>query len=141
MSAWGKIKNALSLMCIVFTVIISVMYAIGLIISDGGALFVPTPSKALLMLLFSAVLGFASLLLSKDGDSAGKVVIHALLCLGAFILVFVVGGNFPVAGDTSVIATVLYLIVYGVVMVGRALALRGQRRKKNDKAEYNSIFN
>ena len=46
-----KIKKALTLSCVIYTVIISVMFAIGWILSDAASLMVPTPSKALYILV------------------------------------------------------------------------------------------
>lgn len=140
MSTFAKIKRALSLTCVIFTIIISVMYVLGLMMSGQATLFVPTPTKALLMLLFSGILGFASLLLSKEGTSAPKLIIHAVLCLAAFILVFVVGGNFSVTGGAGIVASVFFLAVYGIVMIVRAIVCRKYRQKKVDSEEYTSVF-
>ncbi len=127
-------------MCVIFTVIISVMYALGMMMSDSVLLFIPTPAKALLMLLFSGILGFASLLLSKEGTSAARLICHVILCLAAFVLVFVVGGNFSVTGGTGIVAILFYLAIYGIVMAVRAIICRKYRKNKIDSEEYTSVF-
>lgn len=136
----AKIKRALALMCVIFTVIISLMYVLGLLMSDSAVLLVPTPGKALFILLFSSIIGFASLLLSKDGTSPGRLIFHVILCLAAFVLCFIVGGNFAVTGSTGIIASVLYLIVYGIVMAVRAVICRRYKKAAIESEEYTSVF-
>ena len=140
MIALAKVKKALSLMCVIFTVIISVMYVFGILASSEGQLLGPTPVMALLVLLFSAILGFASLLLSKEGTPAIRLALHAIVCTIAFVLVFVVGGSFSVTGDTGIIATAGFLVVYAVVMAVRAIVCRKYRRNKTESEEYTSVF-
>ena len=127
-------------MCVIYTVIISGMYLLGLLMSDSVSLFVPTPTKALLMLLFSAVLGFASLLLSKEGTSAGKLILHVLICTAVYVLVFIVGGDFSVTGGTGIVAVLFFLAIYGICMGVRAFVCRKYRKKKTDSKEYKSMF-
>ncbi len=140
MNTFSKIKRALSLMCVTFTIIMSLMYILGLLMSGQATLFVPTPTKALLILLFSGFLGFASLLLSKEGTPALKLILHGVICLSAFVLVFVVGGNFSATGGTGIVASVFFLAIYGVVMIVRAIVCRKYRQKKVDSEEYTSVF-
>lgn len=136
----SMIKRALSFMCVIYTVIISGMYAVGFLLSDSAVLLVPTPSKALLILLFSAVLGFASLLLRDSGTGALRMVCHYFICTVAFILTFIVGGNFPVTGGTSIVAIILFSLLYAVVMVIRAIVCRVRSKKNEQPEEYTSVF-
>lgn len=141
MDTFAKIKRALSLTCVIFTIIISAMYLLGLVMSDSIILFVPTPSKALLMLLFSAVIGFASLLLSKEGTSVGRLILHVAICTAVYALVFVIGGDFSVTGGAGVIAILLFLVIYGICMAVRFAVCRKYRKKNIDSKEYKSMFN
>ena len=136
-----KIKKALSLMCVIYTIIISVMFALGMLLSDSAGLLVPTPSKALLFLLFSAILGFASLILKDSGTGVLRILAHYVLCTVAFILAFVVGGNFPVTGGTSIVAVILFTVFYAVIMIIRAIVCRVKAKKTEKTEEYTSVFN
>lgn len=140
MDFFASIKRALTLMCAIYTVIISGMYLLGWAFSGTGVLLIPTPQKALLLLLFSGIVGFASLLLSKNGTGAVRLILNFLICLVAFILVFIVGGGFPVSGGTSVVAVILYLAVYIVAMILRAVIYRLFRAKATEREEYTSVF-
>lgn len=140
MGVLAKIKRALSLMCVIFTAVMSLMYAAGWLASGQETLFVPTPSKALTVLLFCGILGFASLLLSKEGTPVWRYVLHFLISLTAFIAVFLVGGGFPLTGGSSIVATVLYLLVYAAAMVIRGLVCRRSRSKATEAEEYTSVF-
>lgn len=135
-----KIKKALTVMCVIYTAIITVMYVIGWAVSDAASLFVPTPSKALLILMFSAVLGFASLFLSRDGTTAGKLVLHFAVCTAAFVVAFIIGGGFPVTGATSIVAVLMFIAVYAVVMAIRAIFCRRYRRAAVEAETYTSVF-
>lgn len=140
MSPLAKIKHALSTMCVIFTVIISVMYLLGWFVSDSVSLFVPTPSKALLILLFCGILGFVSLILRKDGTSAARYFLHFILCLVSFVVLIIIAGGFSLAGPSSIIATVFYLAVYAVVMAVRGIVGKRSRDKKTDSGEYSPVF-
>ncbi len=140
MDFFAYIKRALTLMCVVYTAIISGMYLLGWALSGTGVLFVPTPQKALLLLLFSATVGFASLLLSKDGTGAIRLILNFVICLAAFILIFIVGGGFPISGGTSVVAVIMYLAVYIVAMILRAVICRSRGKTNTESEEYTSVF-
>ncbi len=140
MSIFQKIKGSLTLMCVFYTVIISVMFLVGWIMSDSGVLLVPTPSKALLMLVFSMILGFSSLILSRQKTSVLRYVIHYLICTVSFILTFVVGGGFKITGGTSIVAVISFSAVYAAVMIIRGIFCRKYRQQIVDSAEYTSVF-
>lgn len=135
----AKLKHALTLTCVIYTVIISAMFALGWVLSDSASLLVPTPSKALLMLAFSAVLGFASLILKKDKTGAALTVLHYVICLAAFAVTVVVA-KVPLTGSVPVVGLILFTIIYATVMLIRAVVYR--RRVKNTviPEEYTSVF-
>lgn len=135
----AKLKHALTLMCVIYTVIISAMFALGWALSDSASLFVPTPSKALLMLLFSSVLGFASLILKKDKTGAALTLLHYVVCLAAFAVTVVIAGV-PLTGSTPVIGILLFTVVYAVVMAVRAIACRRRAKKIDTPEKYTSVF-
>ncbi len=136
----GAIKKSLTLMCIIYTAIISVMFFLGWMVSDSQMLFVPTPGKALVILIFSAVLGFASLCLSRNGTSAIRLILHFVICTAAYILAFVVGGGFKITGGGSIVAVLAFCIVYAIVMIIRAVICRKYRRQNVESEEYTSVF-
>lgn len=135
-----KIKRALTLMCVIYTVIISGMFLVGWSLSDSASLFVPTPSKALLMLLFSAILGFASLILRKEKTGATRTMIHYAICLAAFVVTVIIGGGVPLTGATPVIAGLLFTVVYAVIMAVRAVICRRSVKKTEQPEVYTSVF-
>ena len=105
----SKLKHALTLTCVIYTVIISAMFALGWVLSDSASLLVPTPSKALLMLAFSAVLGFASLILKKDKTGLVLTVLHYVICLAAFAaLYFKKAGPFTIIGLGALAGLMIY---------------------------------
>jgi len=127
-------------MCVVYTVIISIMFFFGWLLSDADSLLAPTPSKALLMLLFSCIVGFASLLLSENKTPVFRIVLHFAICFAAFILIFIVGGGFSLKGGAWIISTVIYCLVYGTVMVVRAIAGAIHRKNSDNEKEYTSVL-
>lgn len=142
MGITAKIKKALTLACVIYTVIISVMFAIGWLISDAATLMVPTPSKALCILAFSVVVGFASLILKNKGTGVLRFLLHYAVCLAAYVIAFVIGGGVSLTGSAPIIAVLLFTVVYFVVMILRAVFCRDRGGKTNDvqSEEYTSVF-
>ena len=137
-----KIKRALTLMCIAYTVIISLMYCLAFVFSSSASILVPTPTKALSALVFSLVIGLASLLLSPSGTPPLKLFFHFAVCLAAFALLFGAGGGFSLTGGTSITATLCFVCIYAFAMAVRAIVLRLQRKKSavDAESEYTSVF-
>lgn len=135
----AKLRHALTLMCVIYTVIISAMFALGWALSDSASLFVPTPSKALLMLLFSAILGFSSLILKKDKTGAALTLLHYVVCLAAFAVTVVLAG-IPLTGSVPAIGLILFTVIYAVVMAVRAIACRRKAKNIDTPEEYTSVF-
>lgn len=140
MGAFEKIKRTLTLMCVIYTVIISAMFLLGWVISDSASLFVPTPAKALLMLLFSFILGLASLCLKRERTSALRLIIHYLICVSSFFVTFVIGGGFSLTGGTSITALIAFTAIYAVVMAFRAVVRRKRKGWVSEPEEYTSML-
>ena len=142
METMAKIKKAFTLSCVIYTVIISVMFAIGWLLSDAASLMVPTPSKALFILIFSFAVGFASLILKRQGTGVVRFLIHYVVCLAAYVVAFIIGGGVSLTGETPMIAVLLFTVIYGVAMILRAVFSRiGNGKKKPVQTEeYTSVF-
>ena len=138
----AKIKKSLTLACVIYTVIISAMFAIGWLMSDTATLMVPTPSKAIYILAFSVVTGFASLLLKKKGTGVVRFLLHYAVCLAAYVIAFVIGGGVSLTGSAPIIAVLLFTAVYFVAVMLRAVICRDRGGKAKDarNEEYTSVF-
>lgn len=136
----AKLKHSLTLMCVIYTVIISGMFLCGFILSDSASLLVPTPSKALMMLLFSAFLGVSSLILSKEGTGVARTLLHYISCLVSFVLTVILGCRVNLAGAGPMIAVIGFTAVYAVVMIVRGIILRRKSKKIEIQQEYTAVF-
>ncbi len=131
-----RVITSLTKACVLFTCIITVMYILGWVMSDNAALLVPTPLRALLILAFCIIAGFADLLV-RGKLKASRTVIHYLICLAAFVLCFLLPSPSPKVGPFTVIAVIVFTVVYAVIITVRAVIYK----KKNDGDEpYVSVF-
>lgn len=135
-----KIKRVLTLMCVAYTVIMSLMYFLAFVFSSSASIWVPTPAKALCTLVFSLALGLASLLLSPSGTSPLRLFLHFAICLAAFAGLFIAGGGFSLIGGTSITATLFFVCIYAIIMTARAVILRLRNKRIDEDTEYTSVF-
>ncbi len=78
--------------------------------SDNAALLVPTPLRALLILLFCMICGFCDILVSVNKPKPIKWIINYILVLTAFILCVLIPSAAPKIGPFSMIAILVFSI-------------------------------
>lgn len=123
------IKRCVSVMCITYTAIITFISLLNLVVYTEGTKVSLMPSKALAVLGFAAVVGLASVFLSKEGTSAIKLTVHFVLCTAGFILFMVVCGGLSAVGSTGITAVMLFFVIYSISMGVRAVFCSRYRRR------------
>ncbi len=132
------IKNG----CVIFTVITVFSYAAGYLLGGKNKEFIPTLKWVLLFLLFSLVLAFANILLkSKKASVGARLGLHFLATAALYFVVVVLCGGFISSGAQTIIAMVLFCILYGIFAAIYAISSSAKVKKENKKEKYNSMFN
>lgn len=124
--------RALRVACCLFTVLTLTFYLFGYIVS-AAKLPAMTGTMIAALFLYSLMLGLASGLLSAPRPAAWlRYLLHLLLSVGGFLLVYRAVLGQGETGAKIVVCLVLALIVYGIVMFGRAL-IRSQIEKRKER--------
>lgn len=135
----SRIIYAKNVCCTVFSVIITGMYALGALFSKN-ATFVPTPRSAMLLLLFSAVIGASALLISGESVRGWQYALHFVLSSLSFYLCVILPTGIAKFGGTSIVLLVCFFAIYGVCILARYLIRRRRARASEALPKYTSIF-
>ncbi|MBQ4067105.1 MAG: DUF3021 family protein [Clostridia bacterium] len=136
-----SVKDTLKNGCVIFTVITVISYALGLLLSGKDNPFIPTLTWIILFLIFSLVLAFANIILKNPGYSLGiRLGLHFLATASLYFVVVVLCGGFIRNGAQTLIALVLFVILYGLFAILYAILSSGKKKKKNKKEKYDSMF-
>lgn len=128
--------------CLIFTVITVLSYIAGTALSSENKAFIPTLKWILLFLLFSLVLAFANLLLRMPkAHLAARLGFHFLATAALYFVVIVLCGGFITSGAQTIIAMLLFCILYGIFAVIYAVTSATKRSKENKEEKYDSMFN
>ena len=101
--------------------------------------YVIYPLDILALFPFALVVGCANrVLFSKKMQLWSRVLLHALLVLGAFTLYLVTIKNF----DTSAIAkiAVVLIVVYVVIMAALLTVIAIKSKKESENEEYTNVY-
>ena len=132
-----KIKSVLTTACVIYTILITALYAAGFFFSDN-ANFVPRFRMIVILLGFSLVISAAELLLKSKWNSMTKIVLHFLACLAGFIVIFLIGGGYK--GSSFLIGIFIFVIAYLAVNGIRFAVIFRKEKKENEKKSYENAF-
>jgi hypothetical protein len=128
--------------CLIFTVITVLSYIAGTLLSSENKAFIPTLKWILLFLLFSLVLAFANMLLRLPNAATGaRLGFHFLATAALYFVVVVLCGGFIASGAQTIIAMLLFCVLYGIFAAIFAITSGTKRKKKNKEEKYDSMFN
>ena len=128
--------------CLIFTVITVLSYNAGTLLSSENKAFIPTLKWILLFLLFSLVLAFANMLLRLPKVAVGaRLGFHFLATAALYIVVVVLCGGFIASGAQTIIAMLIFCILYSIFAIIFAISSTATKKKENKKEKYDSMFN
>ena len=133
----SETKNALTVACVLYTVLIILLYTLGKLISPT---WIPRFGMMWMVLGVSVAFGIAERFLTHGEATFIRVLGHFGISLAGFTLIFVVGGGYAKRSSQLFIAMFLFLILYSIVK-GIRFGIKGIfERRKNDSEEYSSVF-
>ncbi len=137
-SVFDTIKSG----CLIFTVITVLSYIAGTLLSSENKAFIPTLKWILLFLLFSLVLAFANMLLRLPKIAVGaRLGFHFLATAALYFVVVVLCGGFVTSGAQTIIAMLLFCVLYSIFAIIYAITSATKSKKKNKEEKYDSMFN
>ena len=138
MKAFGIIKRIIIHACLINTVLVFAVAALANVFSKEG--LAPKFSTVAMILVFSLCIGAAGYILSvRKISGIFRVLIHYFSLALAFYMIFVVWGGFADRSSTTLIAMVLFTIIYAVAMVVYFI-VKKRSDKRADDSEYESRF-
>ncbi len=135
---FGKILTGA---CIIFTVLIFILYTAGMVISDNAHSWIPTLSSMYMLFLFSLVLSMANrLVLHTKLHAAFKLIIHYFISIIIFYILFFTWGHYEGSISTVFVILLLFTILYAIAAIIYAVIASLTSSVKNKKSEYSSQF-
>ena len=141
MSFKSSVKQILTHGCVLFTVLSVTMYSASAIFSGKLNGWIPKLDLILMLLAMSFAICAANLLFkSEKVPVALRVPIHFVILGIVYYFLFIVWGGFAKNGGTTLVALILYTVIYAVC-ISVYFAVRGIIKKNNNKKqEYSSMF-
>lgn len=135
------IKAILTRTCCIFTPVIILMYSIGAIVSSNDKAFIPTLSTVLIIFAISFVVSLSVLLYKSPKLSFAAAHFINFIILGVFYyFVVVVMRNNTSSGGYTLVAMIVYIILF-IFTTFCIIGTRTINKKKiNDVKSYNSKF-
>lgn len=133
-----NIKNIISSGCVINSVLILLVYVIGVTIDSG---FIPTLQIVIGVLCYSLALAFANyLFFSSAMKTFPKLVLHFLSTAAVFYLMFVILGGYRANGGSVAVVLAMYLALYVIVALFTALVRYIINADKKAEQEYKKVF-
>ena len=141
MSLKNALKQIFTRGCVLFTVLSVTMYSASAIFSGKLNGWIPKLDLILMLLIMSFSVCAANLLLkSEKVSSALRIPVHFIVLGIVYYMLFVIWGGFATNGATTLIALILYALIYAVC-ISVYYMIRGVFKKHdNKKQEYSSVF-
>ena len=138
----SETKSALTVACVIYTVLITLLYTIGKVFmnDDGGQAWIPHFGMMWMVLGVSVAFGIAERFLALGEATFIRILGHFGISLIGFTLIFVIGGGYAKRGSQLFIAMFMFLILYAVVMGVRFGVKSILTQRKNNSEEYSSMF-
>ncbi len=134
-----QVKKVFVDACVCYSLIVLLIAAIGMTMNSESTQYVIYPLDILALFPFALVVGCANrVLFSKKMQLWSRVLLHALLVLGAFTLYLVAIKNF----DTSAIAkiAIVLIVVYVIIMATLLTILAVRSKKAHENEEYTNVY-
>ncbi|MCL2518171.1 MAG: hypothetical protein FWF15_06365 [Oscillospiraceae bacterium] len=123
--------------CSLFTVCIFITTAIA---SSVDSNMVPDLKFMAMLFVFSLLFALINKILTLKIVTALKFLLHFVLTLIDFILMFIVVSGYYLNGPTALFIIICFILVYAIIM-GATMLIRGVfQEKKKDKSEYKKMF-
>lgn len=133
-----KLKHIISEGCVINTVLIVAMYALGLTVDAG---LIPTFSRVIGVLGYSIVLALAnSLFFASKMKVFPRLLIHFLSTAAVFYIMFVLVGGYKASAGSLVAVIASYLVVYAIVAAVVAAVRSILAADKKEKQEYKKVY-
>lgn len=138
MKALSVIKKIISRGCIINTVLVILLYSLGLL-ANGN--FIPTIDRIFGILLFSLALAGANIFVfSKVLTFPLRLLIHYLFTAFMFYVLFILWGNYSLNGGAAIVIFVMFTLIYGAVAGIVAIVRSIFKEKNNSKKEYKKVI-
>ncbi len=126
--------------CVIYSVLVTVLYLIGYFMAAGGTgNWIPDLKMILVALFISFVLSGAEFVIEKKTNFALRVILHFVICLVSFILVFAFIGGYYNNPSMLLIGIFIFIVLYAVFNVIRFAVIRKKDRSQ-EESEYTNMF-
>ena len=134
-----KIKLTLTEGCVIYTVLITVLYIIGYLFDRDG-MWIPRFRTMWVVLGVSFVIAAAERIL--DGGKTGpvRIILNFAVCLIGYIVIFVVGGGYIDNGAAVLISLFIFIILYVAANVLRFAMAGKLHRRQSAEEDYTPAF-
>lgn len=138
-SIFNSLKRILTGGCVFYTVFMTITYIAGYFILENSEYLSVKTSFS--FLLFALILSWASSLLFSDKLTAViRVLIHFVVTVLGFYIIFIVGGGYYKNGRTTLVALILFIFAYIIAMIAFYAVRRLMANKKTEEEPYKPSF-
>ncbi len=136
------IKKIISSACVIFTLLFSLTYTLGVTVNAD---WIPTLSMMYSLLAFAFVLSCMNVYLFSNRLVLGlRLLIHYAVCAVSFYVLFIVASGFAKNGGSALPIMIAFSVIYAlfaaIVAVFKGTS-GGEKKKKAQKStEYKSMF-
>ncbi len=124
--------------CVINTVITTCFYLLAAFLE--GFEWIPSLGTMFMILALSFIVSAAEQILSCPFSMAGRVTLNYIICLGGFLLFFVIGNKNGGNGAQVMIAAAFFTLLYLIVNLARFIAMGRKAKLENEKLEYTPSF-
>ena len=133
-----KISKILSEGCVINTVLLILLYLIGVSIDPD---FIPTLPRVFGILIYSITLAAANyFFFNAKIKRFSRLALHFLMTAAVFCICFVFAGAYKANVGSVLIIVGLYLVIYAIVAGIVAVILSIINADKNEKKEYKKVY-
>lgn len=142
MKTLGLIKKILTSACVIFTVLFTFIYTLGISVNNE---WLPTLGMLYSLLAFSLVLSAMNKYLFSNSLVLGvRILFHYIVTALAFYLLFVIASGFAKNGGSATTIMIVFSIIYALyaAIVAIFCGTKGSKKEKKSKknSEYKKMF-
>lgn len=143
MKTLAFIKNIISSACVIFTLLFTFIYTLGITVNTD---WIPTLGTLYSILAFSLILSAMNKYLFSNSLVLGiRILIHYIVTVLSFYVFFIVASGYAKSGSSALTIMIAFSIIYAlfaaVVAIFNGAKSNDKKKKTQKKTEYKSMFN
>jgi len=137
------IKNIISSACVIFTLLFTFIYTLGITVNTD---WIPTLGTLYSILAFSLILSAMNKYLFSNSLVLGiRILIHYIVTVLSFYVFFIVASGYAKSGSSALTIMIAFSIIYALFAADEAISngakSNDKKKKTQKKTEYKSMFN